>query len=444
MTGKTPKDRLRDLRLKVGRRRFLQGAAVAGGAMAANLPLVNIASAQSSTIKIGYIDSFTGPRGTFAEPAQWSLDKAKAIVKDGLKIGGKNYTVEFVVGDSQSVPDRAGSVVRDFILKDKVDLILGNDGDSHYTGGELADQQGVPFVSSLTQWEPFIYARKSTPEKGYPWTFLFCFGAGDLAKNYVGLWDTLKTNKVIGTFYFDHPAGQAFASDKSGIPYYLNKSGYKIVDAGFFKPDSDDFSTQISMFKNAKADIVSGFLFDVQFATMWGQAGQAGYKPTVVTCAAPFLFPHSLEILGDRGDGMSTEVWWTPEMGFTSSLTGQTGQQLADSWEKETGKQWTQPLGYMHAIYEVAFAALKGAGDPKDKEGIRHAIQNMNLNTMVGPVNFKDSKIKSVAVTEVAMGQWRLQKAGSKHKYEVGIVYSDPSTGAHIKPNAQMKLLTEL
>jgi branched-chain amino acid transport system substrate-binding protein len=426
------------------RRKFIKGAAAGGAALASNKLWINIAGAQSSTVKIGYIDSFTGPRGTFSEPAQWSLDKAKALVKNGLKVGSKNYAVDFVVGDSQSVPDRAGQVVSDFILKEKVDLLLGNDGDSHYTGGELADQKGVPFITSLTQWEAFIYARHSTPEKGYPWCFFFCFGAGDLAKNYVGLWNTLKTNKKIGTFYFDHPAGQAFASKETGIPFYLNKYGYEIHDAGFFKPDTDDFSTQISLFKNNNCEIMSGFLFDVQFAPMWGQAGQAGYKPRVVTCAAPFLFPHSLEILGDHGDGMSTEAWWTPDMGFTSSLTGATGQQLADSWEKETGKQWTQPLGYMHAMYEVAFDALKASGDPKSNEAIRHAIQNMNLNTMVGPVNFKDSKIKSCAVTEVAMGQWRLQKPGSKWKYKLGIVYSDPTTGAHIKPNAQMVMLDQL
>lgn len=105
-------------------------------------------------------------------------------------------------------------MVSDFILNKKVDLLLGNDGDSHYTGGELADQKGVPFITSLTQWEAFIYARHSTPEKGYPWCFFFCFGAEDLAKNYVGLWNTLKTNKKIGTLYFDHPAGQAFAATR--------------------------------------------------------------------------------------------------------------------------------------------------------------------------------------------------------------------------------------
>jgi branched-chain amino acid transport system substrate-binding protein len=98
----------------------------------------------------------------------------------------------------------------------------------------------------------------------------------------------------------------------------------------------------------------------------------------------------------------------------------------------------------MHALFEVGLAALKGAKDPRDKEGMRAAIRGMALDTVIGPVNFRDSKIKSVAVTEVAMGQWRKTKPGSKHMYELGIVYADPTTSPNIKPNAEMKLLTEL
>ena len=40
------------------------------------------------------------------------------------------------------------------------------------------------------------------------------------------------------------------------------------------------------------------------------------------------LFPASVEALGDIGDGMSTEVWWSPAHPFKSSLTGETAGQV--------------------------------------------------------------------------------------------------------------------
>jgi len=425
----------------INRRQFIKTTALVGGAVALDLQAPYIARAASETIKIGYITSLSGPRATFSEPAEFTVNKMKTLFKDGLDVGGKKYQVDILMRDQQSSPTRAGEVGRDLILQDKVDILLADDGDSHFAAGEVADQKGVPFVSTINQWEPFIAARNSTPEKGYPWTFMFTFGATDIAKTYVGLWNTLPTNKKIGLLFLDIPPGQAFGSQTNGIPFFLKQNGYDVVDGGFVRFDSDDFSSQIAKFKDANCDIVAGFLLDPHFQTFWGQAAQAGFTPKVVTFAGPFLFPTSLNALGDMGDGMSGEVWWTPELPFKSSLTGQTAREVATEWETIKGAQWTQPLGYMHALYEVGVAALRHAKDPRDKEGIREGIRQMALDTVVGPINFRDSKIKSVAVTEVAMGQWKRTAAGSKYPYELGIVYADPTISPDIKPTAKMRLL---
>ena len=78
-----------------------------------------------------------------------------------------------------------------------------------------------------------------------------------------------------------------------------------------------------------------------------------------MTVAAALLFPSGVQAMGPLGDGMSSEVWWTPAFPFKSSLTGEVSRDVADEWESETGKQWTQPLGYTHAIWEVALDILK-------------------------------------------------------------------------------------
>ncbi|SHG52549.1 amino acid/amide ABC transporter substrate-binding protein, HAAT family [Kaistia soli DSM 19436] len=425
----------------LSRRQLIQSSALVGGSAALNLFAPNIVRAAETTIKIGYITSLSGPRATFSEPAQYTVDTMKALLRDGLEIGGTKYPVEILMRDQQSSPTRAGEVGRDLILQDQVDILLADDGDSHFAAGEIADQKGVPFVSTINQWEPFIEARNSTPEKGYPWSFMFTFGATDIAKTYVGLWETLPTNKKVGVLFLDIPPGHAFGDQQRGIPFFLKQKGFDVVDGGFVRFDSDDFSSQIAMFKEAKCDIIAGFLLDPHFQTFWGQSLQAGLSPKAVTFAGPFLFPTSLAALGDMGDGMSGEVWWTPDVPFKSSLTGQTAREVATAWETATGAQWTQPLGYMHALYEVGLAALKHAKDPRDKEGIREGIRQMALDTVVGPVNFRDSKIKSVAVTEVAMGQWSKTPEGSKFPYELGIVYADPQIAPNLKPNAKMRLL---
>ncbi|WP_288481444.1 hypothetical protein, partial [uncultured Deinococcus sp.] len=123
--------------------------------------------------------------------------------------------------------------------------------------------------------------------------------------------------------------------------------------------------------------------------------------------------------MGDLGNGMSTEVWWTPAFPFKSSLTGETGQKLAADWEAEMKKQWTQPLGYAHALWEVALDALKRAKDPTSREAIRQAIIETDLTTMAGPIRFKGGPTPNICKTPIVGGQW---VRGQKYRYDLKIV----------------------
>ena len=117
------------------------------------------------------------------------------------------------------------------------------------------------------------------------------------------------------------------------------------------------------------------------------------------------LFPSSVEALGDLGDGMSTEVWWSPSHPYKSSLTGETAKALADAYTSQTTKQWTQPIGFVHALFEVATDALKRVKDIEDKAAIRDAIAATNLATIVGPIAWTGKPFKNIAKTPLVGGQ---------------------------------------
>ena len=248
-------------------------------------------------------------------------------------------------------------------------------------------------------------------------------------------------NTNVGTLYFDIAAGRAFADPNRGMPPGLAKAGYKEIAGGFFKPETDDFSNQISMFKNGNAQIASGFVFAPHWQIFWTQAAQAGFKPEICSIAGAFLFPSAIDSLAGRGDGMSTEVWWTPNFPFHSTLTGQSAKELAADYEKETGKQWTQPLGMLHALWDVGLGALQAVDDPKDRNAVRDAIKTMNRETVVGPINWKDAPVKSVAFTPLLGGQWR-KTSGGKFKNDLKIVYN--GTAPNIPVEDSLKLLSKI
>ena len=58
-----------------------------------------------------------------------------------------------------------------------------------------------------------------------------------------------------------------------------------------------------------------------------------------------------------------------------SGLTGQTAKEICDEYEKATGKQWTQPLGFKHANLEVAIdvSSARRSSTPLDPR--RHRLR---------------------------------------------------------------------
>ncbi|HSV44575.1 MAG TPA: ABC transporter substrate-binding protein, partial [Ramlibacter sp.] len=146
---------------------------------------------------------------------------------------------------------------------------------------------------------------------------------------------------------------------------------------------------------------------------------QQGFKPKVITLGKALLFPGAIEALGELGDGLTTEVWWSPSHPFASSLTRQSAQALAQAYETATGKQWTQPIGFAHALFEVAADALRRAKSPNAAD-VRDAVAATSVNTVVGPVKWGGKgPFKNVSKTPLVLGQWG---KGKKFKYELSIV----------------------
>ncbi|MFV1493235.1 ABC transporter substrate-binding protein [Phaeobacter sp. JH18-32] len=397
------------------RRSFLAGTAAATGALA----MPSIATAASKKVRIGFISPLSGPRASFGTSDQWMVDSIRKQLEGGLNAGGSTHEVEIIVKDNQSNMNRSISAGNELILRDQVDMLLINDGDAAVALGEIADIHGIPTMSTMQPWQAWMFPRGSNPEQGFPWTFHFFWGADDAMSTFVRLWDQIDTNKSVGDFYLDNPVGQAFADPAMGLPGFIERGGYSRTDGGMFKIDADDYSAQVSRFRDASADIVTGFGFPPHWITFWNQAGQAGYTPKACTFAAAFLFPQAIEAMGARGDGMTTEVWWTPNVPFASSFTGQSARELADAWEAGSNAQWVQTLGYSHALFEVGLNALVQSGAPKDRAAVRDVFAATKLETVVGPVDFASSPVKNVAKTQLAGGQWR--KSSGKHAFELVI-----------------------
>ena len=389
------------------RRSVLRNGLTAGVALAAPALIGTRAFAQGREIKIGFVSPTTGPIAAFGAADDYVLAGVRAAIANGIDINGVNHPVRIITKDSQSNPNRAAEVASQLILDDGVDLMLASS--TADTTNPVADQcelNEVPCISTDTPWDGHFFGRGGNPAVGFDWTYHFFWGAAQVVDAYTSLWDQLDTNKKVGVLWSNDSDGVPLSNAQTGFPPLFAARGYEVIDAGFHEPLSDDFSAQISRLKDAGVELVSGVFLPPDFTTFWVQAAQQGFRPKAVTVAKALVFPTSVEALGDIGSGVSTEVWWSPAHPFASGLTGESSAELARGYMNASGRQWIQPMGFKHALLEVAIDVLKRTVDVNDPASILEAIVATDYQSIVGPVNWANGPVKNAATTPVVGGQW--------------------------------------
>jgi len=420
-----------------GRRSLIQAGGAIAGAAALGFP--SLVLAQGKTIKIGFVSPQTGPLAPFGEADKFTIEQMNKLFAGGVDIGGKKVAIQILQKDSQSNPNRAGEVANDLILKDKVDLMLvSSTPETANPVSDACELNEIPCISTVVPWQPWFFGRKGDPAKGFEWTYHMFWGLEDVISNFLAGWSSVQTNKKVAGLFPNDGDGNAWGDKELGFPKPLAKAGFTLTDPGRFQNMNNDFSAQIAAFKKDNCEIVTGVVIPPDAKTFLTQAKQQGYKPKVVTLGKALLFPAAIDALGDLGDGLSTEVWWSPSHPFTSSLTKQSAKQLAASYESTTKKQWTQPIGFAHALFEVTVDSLKRTADLGKAASLRDAIKATNLKTVVGEVKWGGpGPFKNVSKTPLVLGQW---VKGKQYKYELVIVSNQDApnipVGGKLKPMA--------
>jgi branched-chain amino acid transport system substrate-binding protein len=416
--------------------------------MAAGPVFAPAVHAQAKTIKLGYVSPQTGPLAPFAEADNFILGNFRDAVKGGIKVGNATHPVEVVVKDSQSNPNRAADIAKELIVRDKIDLMLvASTPETTNPVSTQCEIDEVPCISTVAPWQPWFVGRQANPAGGPPaWkpfnsTFHFFWGLEDVIAVYTNMWGQVSTNKSVGGLFPNDGDGNAWGDKQIGFPPVLSKLGYKLTDPGRYQNLTDNFSAQITAFKNASCEVLTGVVLPPDFTTFWKQALQQGFKPKVASVGKALLFPVALEALGKDGHNLSSEVWWSPTHPFKSSLTGVSAKTLADSYTATTKKQWTQPIGFVHALFELAVDVFKRTPKLGDPAAVVKAIAATNLDTVVGKIQWNGANLppfaaKNVAKTPLVGGQWRL---GGNGKYD--IVITDNKTAPNIPVGGKMEAI---
>jgi branched-chain amino acid transport system substrate-binding protein len=387
-------------------------------------------AASAGSITIGWIHPLTGGLAGFGAADNFVISKIMQTgpYKNGFKIGSKTYDVTIKSYDTQSSPARAGQLAQQAINADHVDMLFASSTPETVNAvSSAAETLGTPLVCSNIPWESWYLNLfpKGNPQHATEkatYVVMYFLGAEHLVECFIPMWNRihsqLNTNKIVAAAFPNDSDGNAF---RAVFPPIAKAAGYTMELSSPYTDGTTNYSSMISQFKSSGADFFTNVPLPPDFATMWKQSVQQGFKPKLATVAKVLLFPPDAYALGSLVNNVATDTWWVPSMPWTSSFTGETCQQMATDYEASPGGgQWNANISN-YSLFEVAHAAFTAVSDPHDKAEVANAIHNVNIMALAGPLDFTSSKAPApgVAITPPVGIQWQ---TGTKYPLEAKVV----------------------
>jgi branched-chain amino acid transport system substrate-binding protein len=381
-------------------------------------------------ITIGWIHPLTGGLAGFGAPDGWIIDQIKQTdpYKNGFKIGGKTYTVTIKSYDSQSSVTKAGDLAKQAIQGDNVDLLLASSTPETVNAvASQANALGTPLVCANVPWESYYINLGGNPQKPTmkpKYSVMYFLGAEHLVECFIPMWDRIgqqhgNNHKVAAAFPNDSD-GKAFSAV---FPLIAKSKGYSIDLSAAYTDGLANYSSMISKFKSSGDDFFTNVPLPPDFAVMWKQAVQQGFKPKLATVAKVLLFPKDAYAMGDLVANVATDTWWVPGLPWHSSLTQQSCQDLATAYTEAGNGQPSANISN-YTLFEIAYKALTSVNNPHDHQEVAAALYNVQIpDAVAGPMDFTSSKnpAPGVVITPPVGIQWQKVK-GSNYALDAVVV----------------------
>ena len=337
----------------------------------------------------------TGPLAGFGEADNFVVGGVrKALGKAAWRSADRTHPVEILVRDSQSDPNRAAEVASRLILSDKVDLMLV--ASTPETTNPVSDQcevNGTPVhLQRRARGSRGSSAAGASPRAGFKSTYHFFWGLEDIIGVFVDMWNSV-----------DDQQGRRRALAQRRRRQRLGRQGARASRPRWPRPATsssipgrypnltDDFSRADRQPSRTRRSRSSPACRSRRTGRRSGSRPPSrASSPRSPRVGKALLFPRSVEALGDA---RRRHVHRGVVDAAASVQVVADRRDRRPSWppptRTETKKQWTQPLGFIHALFEVGFDALKrGRRASTTRAAIVAAIKATNLNTIVGPISW--------------------------------------------------------
>jgi branched-chain amino acid transport system substrate-binding protein len=364
--------------MRVSRRRFAQGAAVAGMTFAAPA-LLRWGARAAEPLKIGVILPRSGFLALIGQSCQRGCDIAVPV------LNGMGYSIELMNVDTESSPDTARTQAEK-VIREGAHIIMGAfESGATAAIAQVAEQKGVPCVINIGS-EPKI------TEQGYKFVFRNFPTSPMLVTNGLARMKSLfeatgTTPKTAVLMHVNDTFGQSMLAaidalgPKVGLPF-------TIIEKISYDPKARDLSIEVAKAKAAGAEfhMVVTRLNDA--ILMVREMVKQRYEPMGINSpGSPGMYEGQFrQSLGKYGDYCISNVPW-PDL--KKELTGT----LLKAFEKTYPDQdFDLNIGFSFEGIQICADAHKRAGSTAP-QALVEALRTTNIANRImvgGPIHFDE------------------------------------------------------
>jgi branched-chain amino acid transport system substrate-binding protein len=326
------------------------------------------ALAQSKSVKIGFVSTFSGPTAVIGNDMRNSFELALDHI--GRKMGG--LPVEVIYEDDGQKPEQGKQKTEKLIESDKVDFVVG------YIWSNVLLASLKPVLDSKT----FLISANAGPSQI----------AGDLCSEYFfsTSWQNDQTPQAIGTYMNTmgvksvYLLGPNYAAGKDMLAGVASTYKGQVVAQDLTKwPDQLDFSAELTKVKAAKPGAL--FVFypgaaGVQFLNQYVQSGLKGEVPLFTAFTIDSL---SLPRQGENAIGIPGAQQWV------NDLPNAENKKYVEDFK---AKHKAYPSFYGAQSYDavglINSAVVAVKGDLTKKEAMRNEMRKANYKSVRGPYKY--------------------------------------------------------
>lgn len=327
------------------------------------------------TLKVGIVDTYTGPPSTFTIDVKDGFEMA--IKKINAKGGVLGRKIEYTTRDEKFKPDIGLAMAKELVLKEKVDILMGTiNSATALAVSDFAKKEKIPFFVTFSKSEKIVV------DKGHRYVFNMnenTMMAGRAAgyalgkKPYTKYW-------IAGD---DYEYGHSVANNVwENIQKYNPKA--VLIGQTWWKVGEADFTPYITQILAAKPDfliVATGGAAMVNF--------QKAAKATGLAEKIPFYQHTATEhsVLKPQGLNAPEGVYGTANYFFYYPDTP-SNRAFVEEFKKAYNREPRIGAlsGYMTAMF--IYEGFKKAGS-FDKEKFINALEGMVLDSPVGKLELR-------------------------------------------------------